>query len=143
MAVRDWGAFLVVHPPFMEGSVRSYEEALSRGWRFGEGVRDVSTKHKEILGCRDRIEETGAGLIDTVCIRLIQYTNHTRACGAVTNTARLFPAIDSLDRLGPNKVENRIVFCRNHGVTEHALSVVLIQLKVFGVLPIQPVILLE
>ncbi len=45
MAVRDRRAFLVVDPPFMEGSVRTYEEALSRGWRFGKGIRDVGTEH--------------------------------------------------------------------------------------------------
>ena len=70
-------------------------------------------------------------MIDTVSIRFIEYTNHTRVCGAVTNTSCLFLSIDSLDRVGLNKVENRIVFCRSNGVTKHALSIVMIQLKVF------------
>jgi hypothetical protein len=41
-----------------------------------------------------------------------------------------FPAIDGLDRVGPNKVENRIVFCRGNGIAKHALAIVLIQLEV-------------
>ncbi len=130
MSVRNRGVFLVVDPPFMEGSVRMYEEALSRGWRFGKCVRDVGTEHEEILGSRYCIKETRTGLIDTICICFIQDTNHTRARGSVTHTSCLFPAINGLDRVGPNKVENRIVFCRGNRIAKHALGIVLIQLEV-------------
>ncbi len=71
VAVRNRGAFLVVDPPFVEGPVWTYEEALSWGCGFGKGVRDVGTEHKEILGGRDCIEETRTGLINTICISFI------------------------------------------------------------------------
>ncbi len=71
VARRDGGAFLVVHPPFVESSIWAYKEALLRGGCFRECVRNVGPKNEEIFRGCDGVEETGACLINAISVGFV------------------------------------------------------------------------
>ena len=53
---RDWGAFLVVHPLFVERAIWSDEEPLFRWRRLSKGIRDIGSKYKEVFSGSDGVE---------------------------------------------------------------------------------------
>ena len=100
----------MVYPPFVEGPIRSNEETLLRGGCFGKSVRDICAIYQEILCGRHGIEETRTGLIDTIGIPFVEYTNHTQASGPIANASSLLAPVDGFNCVRPNEVEDCVFF---------------------------------
>ena len=85
VARRDWGSFLVINPPIMEGAAGSYVETLLRRRSFAECVGDVRTEDDEVLGSGGGIENPGACVINTVGIGMVEDANFAMASGGITS----------------------------------------------------------
>jgi hypothetical protein len=97
--MRDWGAFLVEGPPFMEGLIRSDVKPLLRWRSLSEGIGHIRTKYKKIFSSRDAIEQTSAGLVNTICISLIEDTNLSRTWRPVASTSSFLTGVKSLNAI--------------------------------------------
>ena len=113
------------------------------GWGFGKHIRNVSAKNEEVLTSQDRIEETGAGLVDAVGVRLVQYFNRCRSRQPVTHTARFLTSIEGFYTICPYKKEDSVIFVNLNWLPKHALCIVLVELEELGSLPVAPVVLLD
>ncbi len=136
------GLFLVLCPPFVKRTVRSNEESLF--WRrcFGEGIGDVRAVDEKVFRGCNGIKHSSTRLIDAVSISFCEDLYFSRPCGTIADTLGLLPSIDCFNVISPNQVEDRIIRSNGDGCTKHALILVLVQLEVFGELPIVPVFLL-
>jgi hypothetical protein len=145
MAGWNRGATFVIYPLVMEGLIWSDVETLFRQGSFSKSVRLVCTKEKEVFASQDSIEETGASLVDTIGIHLIKYFNrsHARPCGSIADTASFLAAIQSLNAISPYWKEDGVILFNSNGVAGHSLSILLIQLKIFRLLPFAPVFLFK
>jgi hypothetical protein len=132
-----------VNPPFVESTVRTNVEALFWGQSLGKCVAHVGTKDKEIFRSSDSIEETGAGLIDTVGIYFIKYLDGPGSTRAVAHTACFLTPIDSLDIVSPYKVKDGVVVVDSNGHAKTPLIPVLIELKILRLLPVCPIVLFQ
>jgi hypothetical protein len=62
---------------------------------------------------------------------------------SVTDATCLFTTVKCFDIVCPYQVEDRIIRENQDRVTKHTLGVILIQLEIFRILPVGPIILLE
>ncbi len=114
------------HPPIIESPVGTNVETLFRGRSFRKSIGYVGAVDEEVFGRCYCIEEASASLVNTISIRFGQNTYHTRARRAVTDASCLLVAINCLDRISPDEMENGIILNGGNGLAEHALSIVLI-----------------
>jgi hypothetical protein len=143
LSVGNWRPPFVIYPPFIEGPVWLYIKPLFRRRCLGKSVTNIGTVDDKVLGHGNCIEQTRAGLVDAVGICFVEYLDRSRLTGAVADASCLFTAIECLDVISPHKVEHCVVLFHGDGFAEHHLFVILIQLKIFQVLPFGSVVLLE
>ncbi len=123
----------------MKCSIWTDIEALFWGGGLCECVRNVSAKNEEILTGGDCVEETGAGLVNTICVRFVENRDLARTRGPVADAACFLATVKCFDAIGPDKIEDRIILVDLYWVTKHALCIVLVELEEFGCLPVVPV----
>ena len=123
----------------MKCSVQTDIEALFWGRGLCKCIRNVSTKNEEVLTSGDCVEETGAGLANTIRVRFIENLDQARTRGPVTDTGCFLATIECFDTIGPDEIEDCIILVDLYGVTKHALCIVLVKLEEFGCLPVIPV----
>ncbi len=141
-----WGyreAVKVIGPPLVEGFIWAYGEGLFRCGGLGKGVTDVCTKDKHIFGGGDSVEKTRTRLFDAVGIRLSEDANLAGAGRAVANAASFLSSVNGLDGVRPYEVKDGIAIGWRNWLTEHTLSVVLVELEEFGLPPVVPVVHLD
>jgi hypothetical protein len=108
-----------------------------------KGVTYVRTKNQKILSSSKGIKKARAGLVNTVCKDFVEHFDGPGAAQPVTDAPGFLLAIKGLDIIGPHKVEHGVILFDGGWVTKAALVRVLVQLEIFGVLPIHPVVLLD
>jgi hypothetical protein len=63
--------------------------------------------------------------------------------GAITDTSGFLTSVNDFDGVCPNQVKHYTILLAGDRISKHSLSVILIQLEVFRILPVQPIILLQ
>ncbi len=126
MAVGDWWALLVLHPPFGEGSIQSDVEPLFWWRSFRESVTHVSAKYNKVLCGSNGIEQMRACLVNAVCVRLVKDLHGAGESRAVADAACLFTAVQGFNTIGPDEMEDCSVVVDGDGLAEHMLLVILV-----------------
>jgi hypothetical protein len=126
MAWWDGWSVLVLSPPFIEGMVGADEEALFRWWGFHEGIGDIGTVDQEIFSGSNSIEHSSASLVDAVCICLCKDSNLSRPNGSIANAASFLLTIHRFNGVGPDEMEDGIIFSHPHRLAKHPLIFILV-----------------
>jgi hypothetical protein len=129
----------VMYPPFLEVAVRIYIEALFRRWSFRERIRHIGSIYQQVSNSSNTIEHPRAGLVNTVCIRLVKDEGFACAGGAIADAASLFTMIKGFNNVGPHYVEHGHIIVDKSRLSKHALCIVLVELQIFQILPFRPI----
>ncbi len=114
MAWWDGWSILVLSPPFIEGTVGVDEEALFRWWGFRKDIGDIGTVDQEIFSGSNSTEHSSTSLVDAVCICLRKDSNLSRPGGSIANAASFLPTVHHFNGLGPDEMEDGVVFSYPH-----------------------------
>ena len=136
-------ALLMDGPPVMECLIGTYIEALFWWWGFSECVGYVGAVDEHVFAGGYGIEESGACLVNAVCIGFVEDLDVTRTGGAVTHAPSLLSTVGCLDCVRPDKMEYCVVGMGLPWAAKHALFVVLVQLEIFGCVPFVPIVEFE
>ena len=115
-------------PPVMECLIGTYIEALFWWWGFSESVGYVGAVDEHIFAGGYSVEESGACLVNAVCIGFVKDLDVTGSGGAVAHAPSFLSTVGGSDCIRPDEVEYCVVGVGLGWVAEHALIFVLIQL---------------
>ncbi len=130
MAGRNRRTLKMLFPPFAEGTVQADEEGLFWGRGFCERIGDVGAKNKEVLHRGNSIEQPSTCLIDAVGVGFREDEDLPRPSRAIADASSFLTSINGLDIIGPDEMENCVIFGWCYREAKHILGVVLVQLEV-------------
>ena len=105
MSVRDRWFALFIDPPIVEGRIGVNEESLFR-WRcLSKSVGDIGTIDKQVLGCRNSIENVGTGSVDAVRVCMVKDPYLARTGGSVTDATSFLASVEFFNDIRPNEME--------------------------------------
>ena len=127
-------------PPVMECFIGLYIEDLFWWWGFSECVGYVGAVDEHVFAGGYSVEESGACLVDAVCVGFVEDLDVTGSSGAFTHAPSFLLAVGGVDCVCPDKMEYCVVGMGLHRVAKHALIFVLVQLEIFGCVPFVPIV---
>ena len=113
-------------PPVVESFIGAYIETLFWWWGFSKCVGYVRAVDEHVFTGGDGVEESGAGLVDAVCICFVEDLDVARSGGAVTYATSFLASIGGFNCVCPYEMEDGVVGVCLNWVAKHALVVVLI-----------------
>ncbi len=138
----QWVSFVML-PPFSKRPIGANVKTLFWRWGFGKSVANIRSKNQHVFCRSDGVEKAGACLVDAVGIHLIKYFHRAGPAGAVTHTMCFLSPINRFDGIGPDEVKDRVIFLHWCRGAKTSLIRILVQLEIFRVLPVHPILLFQ